>query len=116
MLILLRFHATACSCSRVTRHVCTITHHQTDSYAYGIVLLELLTSKLPMEAANMNYEDEHLHATIHEHTDARGGKWAAGAVDALAQASHACLEYRSHNRASVRDILPALEAVVAQHA
>jgi hypothetical protein len=81
------------------------------------VLLELLTGKLPVEVASMNYEDEDLYQNMAErHTDATAGAWAAGAVEAMASASHACLEYRSHKRASVRDVLPALEAAGAEHA
>ena len=64
----------------------------------------------------MNYEDEELHASMARHTDAAAGAWAAGAVEAMASASRACLEYRSHKRASVRDVLPALEAAGAEHA
>jgi hypothetical protein len=83
---------------------------QTDAYAFGIVLLEIMMGKLPIEVATMNYEVEDLHENMEQHTDATAGVWAAGAVDAMAKASQACLEYKSHKRASVRDVLPALEA------
>ena len=52
------------------------------------------------------YEDEELESELHasmsmaQHADAAAGAWAAGAVEAMAKASHACLEYRSHKRAS----------------
>ena len=62
-------------------------------------------------------EDEDLYQDMMErHTDVAAGAWAAGAVEAMASASHACLEYRAHKRASVRDVLPALEAAGAEHA
>jgi hypothetical protein len=64
----------------------------------------------------MNYEDEELHASMARHTDAAAGAWAAGAVEAMASASRACLEYRAHKRASVRGVLPALEAAAVEHA
>ena len=35
---------------------------------------------------------------------------------AMAKASRACLEYRSHKRASVQDVLLALEAAAVEHA
>ena len=53
---------------------------------------------------------------MERHTDVAAGAWAAGAVEAMASASRACLEYRAHKRASVRDVLPALEAAGAEHA
>ena len=81
---------------------------KTDSYAFGVILLELVTASGPRAVVGMMMDDAEFFSTLHQHKDARAGGWPTKAVSGLASAAARCTEFRARNRAKVSDVLPKL--------
>jgi serine/threonine protein kinase len=86
---------------------------KTDSYAFGIVLLELVTGKAPEDAILLHEdnEEEALGAAVAACRDKRAGEWPAGVVSGLAQAAEQCLKLYAKRRASVKEVQPLIETL-----
>jgi serine/threonine protein kinase len=87
---------------------------KTDSFAFGIVLLELLTGLTPEGTIELHTElDDGIfeEAATNAHRDPRAGGWPPAVVRALAQVSKQCLRLFAKRRATVKDVLPMLEAL-----
>ena len=80
-----------------------------DSYAFAIVLLELLTGQPPIAVAALHLEEPDLYTQMPQHADARAGAWAPAVVHRLAAVAGRCIEMRSRTRAAVRDVVDELE-------
>jgi hypothetical protein len=81
---------------------------KTDSYAFGIVLLELLTGKVGLVAAALHVEEPDLFEEMMDHVDARAGRWPAPVVAGLAAAVERCIAFYARSRATVAEVLPQL--------
>jgi hypothetical protein len=99
---------------------------KTDSYAFGVVVLELLTGLGPKQVVGMMYDDAYFFSSLGEHKDVRAesgsagaaeaaGPWPAKLVSGLAATAVKLLEFRPRNRARVRDVLPRLKALSREH-
>ena len=77
-------------------------------------MLELLTGAPHMRVVELMYDDEDFYAHVDRHLDARAGAWPAAVVAEVAAVAEHCLQYRSTNRAAVRDVLPRLTALQLQ--
>ena len=88
---------------------------KTDSYAFGIVLLELVMALGPRACVGMMMHDADFFSALGQHKDARAGEWPAKLVTGLAAAAARCTEFRPRNRAKVKDVLPKLVELSRQH-
>jgi hypothetical protein len=94
-----------------------------DSYALGIVLLELLTGLGAKRIVGMMFDDADFFSTLDQHKDARAesagatgvGAWPRKVVSGLVATAASCLEFRSVARAKVHDVLPTLKALAREH-
>jgi hypothetical protein len=93
---------------------------KTDSYAFGVILLELLTGLPPQAAidlhaaADPSSEQAFFNLKLKERADPRAGGWPAAAVSALGPgAAQRCLRQGVAQRATVDEVRPALERAVA---
>jgi serine/threonine protein kinase len=85
---------------------------KTDSFAFGVVLVELLTGKVALEAAALYHEEPDLFEDMQQFTDARAGAWPAAVVEGLAAVAKECICMHVRNRAAVRDVIPRLDGLV----
>jgi hypothetical protein len=79
--------------------------------AFAIVLLELLTGKVPAQVAALHIEEPDLFAEMHQYVDARAGvgAWPPGVVGRLAGIAERCIAYHPRRRAAVRGVVDELE-------
>jgi serine/threonine protein kinase len=120
-----------------------------DSYAFSIVLLELLTGKVRntpsslfsrscampritrtsncgplgsvvnsqlcktgITAAALHHEEPDLFEEMMHFVDPRAGQWPPPVVEGLAAVAELCIQFHARKRASVRDVVPQLDALV----
>jgi serine/threonine protein kinase len=87
---------------------------KTDSFAFGIVLLELLTGRSPVDTVELYTEEEDMFSAMDQlYKDKRAGPCPAGVVAAVAQVAKQCLQWHAPRRATVQEALPRLEAACA---
>ena len=83
---------------------------KTDTFAFGVVLLELLTAKPPSHAGELLYSELSLML------DRRAGEWPRDKTLALAAIAHKCLEMVVRKRCAVRDVLVELDVLAGRMA
>jgi hypothetical protein len=88
---------------------------KTDSYAFAILLLELLTGQTCAEVVALHMEDPDLFTDMQQYVDRRAGvgTWQPAAVSGLAAVAERCIVYQARARATVKDVLPQLAAQAA---
>jgi len=86
---------------------------KTDSFAFGMVLLELLTGESPAATAELYTGQEDLFSHMEDkYKDQRAGKWPRSTVRAVAKVAKLCLAWQAQRRATVKDALPMMEAAL----
>ena len=86
---------------------------RTDSYAFAIIILELLLGKAPRTVIGMVIEDEAFYKNILDNIDMSAGSWTKKAVLGLADIAERCHEHHPHKRSTVRGVIAKLKAVQA---
>ncbi|KAK8944413.1 U-box domain-containing protein 52 [Platanthera zijinensis] len=85
---------------------------KSDTYAFGVVILQLLTAKFPMglaHAVETAMEDSNLMEIL----DPKAGKWPEGQAHELARLGLSCSELRRKDRPDLKDhVLPVLDRLV----
>ena len=85
--------------------------------AFGIVLLELLTGFSPANTIELySNQDQDLFSDTGTFTDPSAGRWPPEVVRDLSQAAKQCLKLYAKRRATVREVLPTMEALEARAA
>ena len=96
---------------------------KTDTYAFGVVLCELLSSKPPfnsdtcqMLAAEMQQllPLQPAAAMLPQLLDARAGAWPRGAAMELARIARLCVSAFARERCTVRDVIHALDVLAGR--
>ena len=84
---------------------------KTDSFAFGMVLLELLTGCSPSNTAMLYTGEEDLFDRMEEkYKDAKAGPCPQGVLAAVALVTKSCLSWHAQRRATIQEALPRLEA------
>jgi hypothetical protein len=84
---------------------------KTDSYAFAVLLLELLTGKVSHVVVRRYHEEESFLEQMHQFIDSKAGAWPSAVVEGLAEISGSCIEFHAPQRLTIRDVLPRLEAL-----
>jgi len=95
---------------------------KTDTYAFGVVLCELLTGKPPYDsgtgellAARMQLQLQQPEAVLlPQLLDARAGAWPRGAAVELARIARLCVRAFARERCTVRDVIHALDVLAGR--
>ena len=92
---------------------------KTDTYAYGVVLLELLSGKPPVDPRSRELLINTLGPALQNakrdlapHLDTRAGAWNVRAAVKLALLAARCVEYE-HLRCVVADIVPDVDLLAS---
>ena len=96
---------------------------KTDAFAFGVVLLELLTSKPPStgERTQCLYSElapvlSDAEAQLPPLLDRRAGPWSLPSALALAHIAQRCLAMHAHARVAVSDVLVELDVLAGRQA
>ena len=96
---------------------------KTDTFAFGVVLLELLTGQPPRNGDTNEFlysEQEPMlqdpRAKLPPRIDARAGPWPLRSALALATIAKQCLEMHARNRCAVREVLVELDVLAGRKA
>ena len=84
---------------------------KTDSYSYGVVLLELVVGLPHTRVHEMLFDDPDFFSNIRKHADAAAGEWPKKTTKGLADVAELCLQFRAISRGTVRDLLPKVAAL-----
>jgi serine/threonine protein kinase len=100
-----------------TGHVST----RTDSYAFGIVLLEVVTGKPPREVVVLHAQERQVFELIcsgqlAEAAAESRSAWPPPVLKEAAGAAKGCLQFHAKRRLAVLDVLPQLEDLVTRFA
>lgn len=90
-----------------------------DSFAFGVVLLEILTGLPPSDSTReetdlLSHVVENVEESIIPLLDPRAGGWCTQTADDLFMISQRCLVDRKKDRVLVKDILPDIQTLVAR--
>jgi serine/threonine protein kinase len=85
---------------------------KTDSYAFSILLLELLTGRVGLAAASLQLEEPDLFEDMQQFVDVRAGAWPAAVVEGLAAVAEQCICMHARNRAAVTNVVPRLDGLL----
>jgi len=96
---------------------------KTDTFAFGVVLLELLTAKPPSDAESNEFLHSAMEPVLREAPtalppllDRRAGKWPRQKALALAAIALKCTEMYPRSRCTVRDVLVELDVLAGRQA
>jgi len=96
---------------------------KTDTFAFGVVLLELLTAKPPSNKQTHEFLYTELAQALREANtalppllDKRAGKWPREKALALAAIARKCLEMYARDRVAVRQVLVELDVLAGREA
>jgi serine/threonine protein kinase len=96
---------------------------KTDTFAFGVVLLELLTAKPPSDAESNEFLHSAMEPVLREAPtalppllDSRAGEWPRQKALALAAIALKCVEMYPRSRCTVRDVLVELDVLAGRQA
>ena len=95
---------------------------KTDTYAYGVVMLELLTAKPPVAPGTrqllVDEVDDALMepATFVHHLDPRAGSWAVigDKITKIVQITARCVESKPNRRCTVAEVVGEIDALAGR--
>jgi serine/threonine protein kinase len=101
---------------------CGHVSEKTDTYAFGVVLCELLTGKPPVDGGTGEMLASQMQlmlrqpeaALLPQLLDARAGAWPSGGAMSLARMAQRCIHPFAHDRCTVRDVIGAVDALAGR--
>jgi hypothetical protein len=94
-------------------HTHTSPISETDSVAFGIVLLELITDLNGFESRKLFESEQTTADKLAAHHGAMSHHWQVGTLTQLSALIDRCCETKANRRCSVREIIPSLESLVS---
>ena len=92
---------------------------KTDTYAYGVVLLELLSGKPPVDSRSRELLTSTLYPVLKyakrdlpAHLDSRGGEWNVRAAVKLGAVAARCVD-NEHERCVVADVVADIDSLAS---
>ena len=85
---------------------------KTDSYAFGVIVLELLLGLPPRKVIGQVIEDEEFYSNLmRDKLDMSAGSWPKKVVLGLTDVAEKCHQYHPQRRSTVRAVLAKLQAL-----